>query len=98
MGINRVKRRGKERIEVRKRWPDGVEFRRFFDKAAEARQALSRIEGAIALGTWREYRSSLNHSEPVEAITFGDFSKRFLEEYAKGGAAPGSGTSFRFAI
>ena len=30
MGINRVTKRGKTRIEVRKRWPDGTTFRRFF--------------------------------------------------------------------
>ena len=47
MGINRVEKRGTTRIEVRKRWPDGTTYRRYFPNLTSARKVDARIAGAI---------------------------------------------------
>ena len=60
MGVNRVFKRGKTRIEVRKRWPDGITFRRFFPNRESANQRYHEIEVAIAKGTWPELRDELS--------------------------------------
>ena len=79
MGINRVKKRGKERIEVRKRWPDGTTFRRYYPNMTLAKHALMRIDAAILDGSWQERKQDDEGTMP----TIADFSRRFLEEYAK---------------
>ena len=48
MGINRVHKRGKLRIEVRKRWPDGTTFRRYFPNSTVANRVHFEIEAAVA--------------------------------------------------
>ena len=53
MGVNRVIKRGKPRIEVRKRWPDGTTFRRYMPNMTVAKQRINEIELAIAKGTWK---------------------------------------------
>ena len=58
MAINRVKYR-KNRIEVRKRWPDSSEFRRFYPNMSLARRSLVRIETAIIDGSCRTLREEL---------------------------------------
>jgi len=83
MPINRVKKRGQTRIEVRKRWPDGTEYRRFLANSTLAKQVLARIEGSIATGTWREFRESLLRGPEVKVISFSELADQFLEEYAK---------------
>ena len=78
MGINRVTKRGKSRIEVRKRWPDGTTFRRYFTNMTLAKKVLAQIEVTIVEGTWQD-RFSKNRSNGEET-TIGEFSKRFLNE------------------
>ncbi len=79
MGINRVTKRGKQRIEVRKQWPDGTTFRRYYPNMALAKQALMKVESSILDGSWQERKQDDEGSMP----TIADFSQRFLEEYAK---------------
>ena len=43
MGVNRVNKRGKSRIEVRKRWPDGSTFRRYYSNKTIAKHMLARL-------------------------------------------------------
>ena len=80
MGINRVFKRGKPRIEVRKRWPDGTTFRRFFPSMTKARQLNIRIEAAIIDGTWRDLKQRLARNDQETRFTVGEFSARFLSE------------------
>ncbi len=83
MGINRVKdHRGKTRIQVSKRWPDGSRFRRYFPNATVAKNTLTRIEAAIVQGVWQELKEELLHQQP-EQVTVESFSKRFLDEHCK---------------
>ena len=60
MGINRVTKRGKNRIEVRKRWPDGSTFRRYYPNMTLAKHVLARIEESIATGRWKELKEELS--------------------------------------
>jgi hypothetical protein len=54
MNINRVKKRGKIRLEVRKRLPDGSTIRRYMPNRKAAKDELLRIELAILDGSWSE--------------------------------------------
>src|SRR5262245_32660196 len=54
---NICERRG--RLELSKRWPDGSRFRRPFPNVTAARTMRSRIEAAIAEGTWRDLKDKL---------------------------------------
>lgn len=81
MGINRVTKRGQTRTEVRKQWPDGKTFRRYFPSMSAARHVLARIEGSIATGTWPELRRELCGAEAKEQ-TLREFSQVFLKQYA----------------
>jgi hypothetical protein len=54
----KVKRTGKRYIVCSKYWPDGSRFRRRYSNKTLAKNVLSRIEGAIAMGTWKELRRS----------------------------------------
>ncbi len=80
MGINRVTKRGELRIEVRKRWPDGTTFRRYYPNMTLAKQTLMRVETSILDGSWQQWKQEM---EGGAMPTIADFSERFLEEYAK---------------
>ena len=84
MGINRVTKRGKRRIEVRKRWPDGSTFRRYMPNRTVARNLLNEIEVAIARGSWKEFKAQLSGEKksPGE-ITVEEFSQIYLDEYCR---------------
>ena len=88
MGINRVKKRGKTRIEVRKRWPDGRTLRRYYPNRARAERVLRRIEQSIEDGTWQEYRSELQHGIGGE-LSIGNYADHYLETYCKVRNRPG---------
>ena len=84
MGVNRVTdRRGNNRWEVRKCWPDGKEFRRYFTNVNKARQKMGQIENSIFQGNWCEVRDELNGVEPEAPYTISEFSNEFLDKYAK---------------
>ena len=84
MAINRVTyRSGKERIEVRKRWPDGREFRRFYSNMRSAKHMLARIEGSIVDGSWQDLRREVSGQQDRKQLTVEDFSETFMEKYAK---------------
>lgn len=83
MAINRVHHRGKSRIEVRKRWPDGTNFRRHYPNKRKAKQVLTQIEASIYDGTWPDLKRRLNGNKNGATPTIREFSKRFLDEYAK---------------
>ncbi|MEE8584185.1 MAG: site-specific integrase [Acidobacteriota bacterium] len=87
MGINRVTKRGKTRIELRKRWPDGQTLRRYFPNRTIARQVLNEIEVSIARGTWSEYRATLERpqrlAEPERVMTIADLAPVYLDEYCR---------------
>lgn len=83
MAINRVRyRRGGTKIEVRKRWPDGSEYRRFYRNTKLAKRILTRIEAAVIDGSWRELREELC-GKAQEKVSVAKFSELFLETYAK---------------
>ena len=71
MGVNRVTKRGKSRIEVRKRWPDGTTFRRYYSNKTIAKHMLARLEESIVTGTWPELKDELTGKlEAQRPITF----------------------------
>ncbi|MDA2924977.1 site-specific integrase [Acidobacteria bacterium AH-259-L09] len=84
MGVNRVLKRGKSRIEVRKRWPDGTTFRRFMPNMTVAKRLWNEIEVAIARGTWRELKEQLagTKKDPSD-FTVEEFAKIYLEDYCR---------------
>ncbi len=84
MGINRVKKREKTRIEVRKRWPDGTTYRRYFPNMTKARATLTRIEAAILDGSWSDLKPTLQQRlqpEDERCPTIREFSETYLVEY-----------------
>ena len=84
MGVNQVTKREKKRIEVRKRWPDGKTFRRYYPNRTVAKQALNEIELAIAKGTWKELKAELSGKKPVSGeITVEQFSQIYLDDYCR---------------
>ena len=82
MGVNQVTRKGKLRIEGRKRWPDGTEFRRFYPNKKEAALVMRKIESSIDDGTWQDYREQLRHGTSSE-MTIGEYANRYLEVYCE---------------
>ena len=84
MGVNRVTKRGKTRIELRKRWPDGTTYRRYFPNVTRARATLTRIEAAVLDGSWPELKIKLQQRhEPEDEYrpTIREFADIYLEEY-----------------
>lgn len=76
------KRTGKKCIVVSKYWPDGSRFRRRYSNKTLAKNVLSRVEGAIAMGTWKELRKELA-GEKEEDYTIREFADLYFEEYVK---------------
>ena len=84
MGVNRVTKRGKSRIEVRKRWPDGSTFRRYYSNKTLAKQMLARLEESMVIGTWPELKDELaGKLEANRPVSIKQFSDMFLEDYVK---------------
>ena len=77
------KRTGKKFIVGSKYWPDGTRFRRRFSNKTLAKSVLARIEGAIAMGTWKELRKELAGEEEPPDYTIREFADVYLEEYCK---------------
>ena len=83
MAINTERdHKGRERIVVSKYWPDGSRFRRYFPNKTAAKNTMARIEGGIAMGTWREVKAELSRKVEKE-LTVAEFSEIYLEEYCK---------------
>jgi len=76
------KRTGKKYIVGSKYWPDGARFRHRFSNKTLAKSVLARIEGAIAMGNWKELRKELA-GEKVEDYTISEFADVYFEEYCK---------------
>ena len=84
MGVNRVIKRGKIRIEVRRQWPDRSTFRRYYPNHTLAKSVLARIEESIVMGTWQEFREELSLGRGGEAdLTVREFSRIYLKDYCK---------------
>ena len=84
MGVNQVTKRGKKRIEVRKRWPDGRTFRRYYSNMTLAKRMLFRIEESIVTGHWKGLREDLSQgNNESEDFTVQEFSEIYLEEYCQ---------------
>ena len=82
MGINQVKKRGKTRIEVRRRWPDGTTFRRYFPNKTVGKQVHNEIELAIAKGNWKELKAELaGQTQESGDMTVEQFSQIYFEDY-----------------
>jgi len=77
------KRTGKKFIVDSKYWPDGTRFRRRFSNKTLAKRVLGRIEGAIAMGTWKELRKELSGEEEQQNYTISEFADVYFEEYCK---------------
>ena len=82
MGVNRVTKRGRSRIEVRKKWPDGRTFRRFYPNKARGERVLRRVEQSIEDGTWQEYRQELEHGASSE-MSIAEYADRYVEVYCE---------------
>jgi integrase len=81
--INRVKdHKGNLRIQLSKYWPDGSRFKRYMPNPTVAKKTQSRIDEAIAMGTWRELKEEL-YGGSKEDLTVEQFSKIYLDEYCK---------------
>ncbi len=84
MGINRVTKRSKNRIEVRKRWPDGSTFRRYYPNMTLAKHVLARIEESIVTDRWRELKEELSGvKNPSDDLTVEEFSGVYLDDYCR---------------
>jgi len=84
MGINRVTKRGKSRIEVRKRWPDGTTFRRYYPNMTLAKHVRARIEESIVTGRWRELKEEVSGIKNTSAdLTIEEFSRIYLDDYCR---------------
>ena len=81
MGVNRVMKRGKPRIEVRRRWPDGTTFRRYYPNETEADNTLTRIKASILDGTWPQLKETLRGSGHSRDLTLGEFSEIYFDRY-----------------
>ncbi len=77
----REKRTGKKFIVGSKYWPDGTRFRRRFSNKTLAKNVLRRIEGAIAMGIWKELRKELAGEDEQQDYTICEFADVYLEEY-----------------
>jgi hypothetical protein len=74
---------GEKSIVGSKYWPDGTRFRRRFSNKTLAKSVLGRIEGAIAMGTWKELRKELAGEEELPDYTIREFADVYLEEYCR---------------
>ena len=84
MGVNRVKKRDKDRIEVRKRWPDGSTFRRYYPNMTLARRVLARIEESIFTGQWKELKEELSGVKNRSGdLTVEEFSGIYFDDYCR---------------
>lgn len=84
MAVNRERdRKGKLRIVVSKRWPDGSRFRRYVPNSTIAKKTLARVEEAIAMGTWRQLKEELGHKKWERSLTVADFAKIYFDDYCK---------------
>lgn len=82
MGVNRHQdRRGKERLFVRKRWPDGEQFYRTVPNVTEGKRLLARIEAVLANGEeeWRSLREQLKKKGAESPWTIARLADRYLE-------------------
>ena len=78
MGVYKHKdRRGRERIYVDKRWPDGVRFKRVVPNRTIGKNLLSRVQESIAMGTWRKLRSQLVEDRE-SPLTLADLAVKYL--------------------
>ena len=82
MGINRVTKRGKTRIELRKRWPDGTSIRRYFPNGTVAKRLLNRIEVAIADGSWPKFQKELLFGTKAD-LSIGEYAEHYVEVYCR---------------
>lgn len=83
MGVNRVTKRGKERIEVRKTWPDGTTLRRYYPDEETANEIYHEVELAIARGNWRELKKRLAGKADKKLLTIREFSDTYIEDYCQ---------------
>lgn len=81
-------RRGKTRVYVSKKWPDGCRFRRRSPNKIVAKKVLSRIEESIVMGTWRELRDELTGRVDQRNPTIKEFCRTYLDLYCKRNRRP----------
>ena len=82
MGINRVTKRGKTRLELRKRWPDGTTYRRYFPNEKKAKDMLTRIESSILDGSWPELQRDILYGTKSD-LRIEEYSEDYFEVYCK---------------
>lgn len=79
MGVNERKdRRGRKKVYVDKRWPDGVQFRRVVQNRTVGKKLLARIEESIVMGTWRALRDELNRPDEDVPQTIRELAPLYL--------------------
>ena len=78
MGI----RKYRGQIVCDKHWPDGSRTIRVCGNRTQAKELLDRINASIADGTWKEFKEQLKLRNR-ENVTLEEFSKTYIEEYAK---------------
>jgi integrase len=77
------KRTGRKFIVGSKYWPDGTRFRRRFSNKTLAKSVIGRIEGAIAMGRWKELRKELAGDKEEVDYTIRQFAEVYFDEYCK---------------
>ena len=82
MGIRKWKdHRGRQRIYLSRKWPDGARFRRVMLNMTTAKNTDARITEAVAMGTWRKLKKKLARGVDAADPTIREFSEVYLKEY-----------------
>jgi len=81
MGIRKWKdHRGRQRIYLSRKWPDGARFRRVMLNMTTAKNTDARITEAVAMGTWRKLKKELARGVDATEPTIREFSEVYLKE------------------
>jgi len=81
MGVYNWSHRGRKRLGLSKIWPDGTRFRRFMPNRTIAKQMETRIDYAVATGTWRELKEELVKGREVNRRDSNPTIREFQAEY-----------------
>lgn len=83
MGMRTTRdRRGKVKLDVDKRWPDGRRLTRVVSNRTVGKKLLVRIEESIIMGTWRALREELSRKNgPDESNpSIADLAETYLDK------------------
>ena len=81
MGIRKWSHRGQEKLVLSKIWPDRTRFRRFMPNRTVAKQLETRIDYAVATGSWPQLKEELTRGQFNRSSnpTIGEFADQYLQ-------------------